>query len=153
MVGEIFASLGAIKTAFDMAQGLSNIHDAAVRDRAIIELQKEILAAQAAQFALVEQVDTLEKEVIKFETWEAEKKKWELKDLGRGALAYMLKPDCRGTEPPHWACTNCYGNRRISIIQHIRIRGEGREFSCPSCHSSLNPSLDALNNGGYRWLD
>ena len=41
MVGEIFRGLSAIKTAFDMAQGLQNIHDAVTRDRAIIEPQKK----------------------------------------------------------------------------------------------------------------
>ena len=31
------------------------------------------------------------------------------KDVDAGALVYMLKPDERGTEPPHWLCANCYG--------------------------------------------
>jgi hypothetical protein len=34
MVGEALAGLSALKTAFDMAQGLKNIHDATIRDRA-----------------------------------------------------------------------------------------------------------------------
>jgi hypothetical protein len=31
MVGELFAGLGAIKTAFDMAQALEKIHDVGTR--------------------------------------------------------------------------------------------------------------------------
>jgi hypothetical protein len=69
MVGEALAGLSAIKTAFDMAQGLQKIHDAVARDRAIIELQKEILAAQAAQSALIETVGDLKKRVAELETW------------------------------------------------------------------------------------
>ena len=52
MVGEAIAGLSAVKTAFDMAKALQNIHDTVARDRAVIELQKEILSAQVAQAAL-----------------------------------------------------------------------------------------------------
>ena len=54
VVAETIAGLGAIKTAFDMAKALENIHEAVARDRAVIDLQKEILAAQSAQAALVD---------------------------------------------------------------------------------------------------
>jgi hypothetical protein len=91
MVGEAFAGLSAIKTAFDMAQGLQKIHDAVARDRAVIELQKEILAAQATQSALLDRVGQLEKEIARFETWDREKQRYERKNVGFGAYAYMLK--------------------------------------------------------------
>jgi len=42
MVGEVFAGLGAIKTAFDIAKGLKDIDDAARRNAAVIELQQKI---------------------------------------------------------------------------------------------------------------
>jgi hypothetical protein len=38
VVAETLASLNAVKTAFDMAKALQNIHDATARDRAVIEL-------------------------------------------------------------------------------------------------------------------
>lgn len=155
MVGEVFAGLSAIKTAFDMAKGLNDIHDATTRDRAIIELQKEILSAQSTQFALVERINTLEKEVAKFETWAAEEQQYELKDLGWGAFAFMLKPEARGAKPPHWVCTNCYGDRRISIIQHTAKRSEGSSYSCPSCGNTIRPSNDSFETGTShcKWLD
>src|SRR5262249_3392802 len=56
MVGEVFAGLGAIKTAFDIAKGLKDIDDAARRNAAVIELQEKILAAQQEQMALVERI-------------------------------------------------------------------------------------------------
>jgi uncharacterized protein YlxW (UPF0749 family) len=73
MVGEVIAGLGAIKTAFDMAQGLQKIHDTVGRDRAIMELQKEILAAQQAQSTLIERVGDLEKEMTRLRAWDADK--------------------------------------------------------------------------------
>ena len=69
VVTETIAGLSAIKTAFDMTKALKDINDAAIRNAAVIELQEKILAAQAAQFALVERVGELEKEVTRFETW------------------------------------------------------------------------------------
>jgi hypothetical protein len=72
VAAEIYAGLGAIKTAFDMAQGLKAISDATVRNPAVIELQEKILTAQHTQAALVERVRELEKEVASFKDWKAD---------------------------------------------------------------------------------
>ena len=45
MILETISGLGAVKTAFDMTKALQNIHDTVAHDRAVIDLQKEILAA------------------------------------------------------------------------------------------------------------
>jgi hypothetical protein len=153
MVAEVFAGLGAFKAMYDTAKALKDINDAAVRNSVVIELQEKILSAREAQAALLDRVRDLEKEMASFEAWETEKKRYELKDLGWGALAYMLKPDTRGAEPPHWACTNCYGNRRISIVQYTIKKGEGMRYCCPACSAIINPSTDALNGNSAKWLD
>jgi len=51
---------------------LQKIHDVTARDRAVIELQKEILTAQAAQATLIETIGDLKKRVAEFETWATE---------------------------------------------------------------------------------
>jgi hypothetical protein len=156
MVGEVFAGLGAIKTALELVKGLKDIDDAARRNAAVIELQEKILAAQEAQTALLERISALKKEVADFETWNAEKEQYELKKLGGGALTYMLKRDARGTKPPHWVCAHCYGERRISIIQYTSIKkGAGNGYFCPARHNEIKPSQDVFDAGAatYRWLD
>jgi rubrerythrin len=147
MVGELFAGLSALKAALDMSQTLSNIHDVTTRDRAIIELQKEILSAQAAQIGLIERVGELEKEVANFETRAAEKQRYELKDLEWGAFAHMLKPAERGISPPHWVCTNCYEHRHIATLQHPMVQGRAQVWKCPSCNSEITPGTT------LRWID
>lgn len=148
MIGEAFAGLSAIKTAFDMTQGLQSIHDAVARDRAVIELQKEILLAQSAQAALLDRVSQLEKEVARFETWDAEKKRYELKALRVDVFAYMLKPDSRGVEPPHWLCANCYEQRKKSIFQWTPETAVARRvYRCPACNASIAPASEP------KWLD
>jgi uncharacterized protein YlxW (UPF0749 family) len=74
--------LNAAKTAFDMAKALQNIQDASARDRAVIDLQREILLAQEQQFALAQRVHELQEKVARFEAWDAEKKRYQLKDCG-----------------------------------------------------------------------
>jgi uncharacterized protein YlxW (UPF0749 family) len=83
MAGEVFAGSSALKSALDIAKGLKDIADATARNAAVIELQEQILSAQAAQFTLLERISGLEKEVASLKTWEADKQRYELKDLGR----------------------------------------------------------------------
>lgn len=149
MVGEALAGLGAIKTAFDMAKALKDINDATIRQGAAIELQQQILTAQAEQSALLDEIRALKEIVASFETWATEKKRYELKQLGEaGTTAYMLKKAERGSEPPHWVCTNCYGNRRISIFQMTtEIEYRRRVHECPACKNRVKPTIEPA------WMD
>jgi hypothetical protein len=148
MVGELFAGLSGFKSMYDMAKALKDINDATVRNGAIIELQEKILSAREAQSALLQRVSELEKEVARFEAWEREKQNYELKDLGYGAFAYMLKPGMHGTEPPHWVCTNCYEHGRKATLQCVMVKGTGQVWTCPSCESTIHPKENLP-----RWMD
>jgi len=133
MAGEIFASLGAIKTAFDMAKALENIHDVTTRDRAVIDLQKEILAAQQQQASLIEQVGHLEKEVARLKAWEADKQRYELAELAPGIVAFAVQDTMRNGEPPHHICANCCASGKKSYLQQ-HVRGPYYdEFKCHTC--------------------
>ena len=153
MVAEIYGGISALKAAFDIAKGLKDINDATVRNTTAIELQQKIMAALVTQSTLLERISELEKEMARFEKWEAEKERYELKNLGRAsAFAYMLKPDTRGSEPPHWVCANCYRQRQISIVQHTA--GPTRPgYACPACETTVTPRNLAFAEGGLRWLD
>jgi hypothetical protein len=140
MASELIAGLGLLKTAFDMAKGLKDISDATIRNGAVIELQEMILSAQQQQSALIERVRELEKEVARFETWEAEKQRYELKEVPglNHVLAYTLKPEAQSSEPPHWICTNCYENRKRSILQpEERVPGRAKVLVCNNCGSDF----------------
>jgi hypothetical protein len=117
MVGEAFAGLSAIKTAFDIAKGLKDIDDATRRNAAVIELQEKILTAQTEQLDLINRVRDLEKKVDSFETWEAEKQRYRLTQLSSGVTAYALKQGMENGEPPHFICGNCYQEHHKSILQ------------------------------------
>ena len=138
MVAEIYAGLSAFKTMFDLAKGLKDINDATVRNVAVIALQEQILSAQMQQAELIERVGQLEKEVAAFDKWDSEKEKYDLKTVAStGMLAYMLKPDARSSQPPHWICTNCYQNRKPSIVQYFDSAGRDLIFKCHDCTATF----------------
>jgi len=150
MVAEVFAGIGAFKAMFDMARALKDINDAATRNAAVIELQGQILSAQMEQAKLVEHVSTLEKQIADFEKWDAEKQKYELKQIsGLGAFAYMLKLEARGTEPPHWLCTQCYENRKKSVVQIFGEMGADSIYKCPGCTAVFR----ARRGERPKWID
>ena len=138
MVGEVFAGLGALKTAFDIAKGLKDIDDAARRNAAVIELQEKILAAREAQSALLDRVSELEEKVVSFEKCDTEKERYELKELipASPTFAYTLKPNAQPPEKFHCICATCYQNRIKSILQFARslFPSEQKILRCPVSH-------------------
>lgn len=133
MVGEVFAGLSALKTAFDIAKGLKDIDDATRRNAAVIELQEKILLAQETQSTLVNRVSDLEKEVVRLKNWEADKKRYQLSDIGRGVVALALKPVMSSGEPPHYICADCAANGKKSYLQP-HIRGSYYDqYKCNGC--------------------
>lgn len=143
MVAEVFAGLGSIKPAFDIAKGLKDIDDTTRRNAAIIELQEKILSAQAAQAELVETVGSLKKRVTELEEWDADKQRYELKSVAPGSFAYALKQNAYGSAPAHQICAACYGRNKKFILQimpnstaHIHL-GIPTKYQCPECKSEI----------------
>ena len=138
MVAEIFGGISALKTAFDMAKGLENIHETVARDRATIDLQKGILAAQREQVALVDAIGSLKARVAELEAWGADKQRYQATDIGRGLTAYTLKPGMENGENPHKLCANCYNRGVKSVLQpEIRNPGMCNVLVCHECGSDL----------------
>jgi hypothetical protein len=145
VVSETIAGLGAFKTAFDMAKALQGIHDTTERDRAVINLQKEILSAQAEQFSLLQQVSALEAKLASFDTWETEKQKYELKALRRTGIAYVLRPEERVGKPPHGICPHCYERKIKSILQsNGQVKWTDHLWICSSCNTKVAASSEAF---------
>ena len=138
MASELITGLGLFKTMLDMAKGLKNMNDAAIRNAAVIELQEHILNAQEQQSALVDEVRNLKEQVVEMEKWDADKERYQLKEIASGQFAYALKEEASGTEPAHMLCANCYGQNQKSILQ-TEIRNPGRHtvLFCQRCGGDL----------------
>lgn len=133
MVGEILAGLGAFKAMLDVAKGLKDLNDAAARNAVAIDLQEKILTAQEQQSTLIERVRTLEKEMARFEAWDAEKQRYELKKLPPGVHVYSLKAGAANGEPAHDLCANCYQQGKKSILNSDEPNNGITRLHCPSC--------------------
>lgn len=137
MAAELITGLGALKTAFDLARGLKDMSDAATRNSAVIELQEKILAAQQAQAVLVERVGELEKEVDRLKDWEADKQRYELRELAPGVVAFAIKDGMRNGEPFHRICANCCASGKKSYLQQFARGDYYDEYRCHSCGQML----------------
>jgi hypothetical protein len=145
MAGELIAGIGLFKTMLDMAKGLKDMNDAAIRNGAVIDLQEKILTAREAQTLLLERIGYLEKEVARFETWEADKQRYALKDVGLGSLAYTVNESMRGSEPSHQICAACYQHGKKSILQPRDI-GLDKMLVCPECKTQFKIGNIALGS-------
>lgn len=134
VVAETMAGIGLFKSAIDMAKTLKELNDEAARASVAVDLTQKILAAQENQMALVQRVNNLEKELIRFETWESEKKRYHLHQVASGRFAYLLKRSEANGEPCHTLCANCYdqGDKRTLQSNGSRFTDE-HALACPSC--------------------
>lgn len=148
---DIAAGLTSLKAAFDLAKTLVGVHDQAVVRAKVIELQEQILAAQASavtaqtdQAGLLKRVGELEKELADLKAWEADKQRYELTEIQQATrkgkvFVYTLKEETHSSEPKHSLCPNCYQNGRKSILQPITLdQGMIDLLVCQSCNGEIN---------------
>ena len=142
MASELIAGLSIFKSLYDSAKALKDINDSTVRNTAVIELQEKILAAREAQSTLLDRVSELEEQVAGFEKWDAEKERYELKQMVLAAptFAYTLKPEAQPPETFHCICASCYQNRVKSILQFSQTVAwtEEKILACPVCKTEVH---------------
>ncbi|WDR06565.1 hypothetical protein PSQ90_03630 [Devosia rhodophyticola] len=154
MAGELMTGMTIFKSLLDTASGLKDIHDATLRDQVAFMLQKQILEAQAAQFALVEEVGNLKTKLSKLENWETEKLRYKLERQDPGVFMYGLKPDMDNGEPDHKLCATCYNDGQKSILH--TDHGSGLTYwKCQKCgfeEHSGRFNISGNRNEGAGWM-
>lgn len=146
----ISGAMSALKTAGDLTKLIIASHDASVMREKAIELQAQIftaqqnaLTAQSDQFALLERVRELKKHIADLEAWDTEKQRYEMKRLSSGSIAYSLKADASGSEPPHYICAACYQHGKKFILQKMQQNIASLQLAkppmlrCPECKSEI----------------
>jgi hypothetical protein len=142
-----------LSAASDGTQKLIEMRDLIKFGDALGKLQAQILSAQqgalagyARELSLLEEIGGLKKRVADLEAWERDKGRYERKNVGFGAYAYVLKKPERGSETPHWACTNCYEHGKIVTLQYGRLKDRGPPtWRCPSCKNEIDPGVANAN--------
>ena len=141
----IAGMLQSFRAITDLGKALLGMRDAALIREKVIELNGEILSAQASalatqadQLALLKRVGELEKEVTDLKAWDAEKQKYELSQIVPGVFAYSLKKEAGIAGALHQICTHCYEDRRKSVLQReIRTPGRCVVLVCFTCGADL----------------
>lgn len=153
MIAEIGAGLSSLKAAKDILQAMNGMQTAAaVNDIKltlqghILEAQEGLFRAQEAQTTAARRIAELEEEVLSLKDWSGEKQRYQLVDVGRGAVTYMVKLGAENDEPPHWLCASCFNQGRKSFMQNkgngvgnrtAAERGLDKTFACDMCMSSF----------------
>lgn len=155
MIEAIKAGYDSIKGALDIAQGFQALKTEAAVNQAVINIQRSLLEAQRAlneadarHTADLARVSELEQQVMKLKDWSAERERYHLVDVWRGALAYMPKPGMEDGKPAHWLCVNCFEQGRKSPLQfkgqdQTKTGGLGPEssYGCDACRASIKVSF------------
>src|SRR5262249_35711737 len=138
-------TLGTLKTAYDLAKDLVNLHDTIARQEKVTELQRQILDAQQSAIdanqeraTLMETISELKSKVAQLEAWNTEKERYKKVEVAKGVIAYALKEGMESGEPAHYACTDCYSDNKISILKsETLVPGRYPVLSCHRCGSVL----------------
>lgn len=139
------AALSSLNAAKDIAQAMIGLRDNAAFQTKPLEFQSKLLDANRAAFAAqderaapLERIRALEEKVASFETWEAEKQRYELKPFGTG-VAYLLKPEAQATETSHQLYANCFARGKKSFLARVpnntarTALGMGTSYRCSEC--------------------
>jgi hypothetical protein len=138
----ISAISSSLNSVINLSKAFVDVRDATLIQGKVFELQRAIIDAQQHVFAaneerstLIERVTDLEKELTNFKNWETEKKRYTLTALpNNGGLAYLLKPEMENGEPSHYICAFCYNESKKSILQtQIRNPGMARVLARHGC--------------------
>src|SRR5467141_3021959 len=95
-VSAFASALASLKAAKDIAEAMIGLRDAQAFQAKLLEFQSKLIdannaafAAQDERVALLERVHALEKELASLKAWEADKARYELKEVGSGTFAYV----------------------------------------------------------------
>jgi hypothetical protein len=144
MITEAISAIGGIKTAIDMAKGMSTLKSEAEINQAIIDIQRTLLEAQGAAFSdkqtianLSEEKKALETQLRNIGDWDTEKQRYVLTRSEMGAFTYDLRPELANGEVAHRLCATCFGNGKKSILHTTANHGGGEIVQCGNCKSKF----------------
>lgn len=139
------SAISSLQTAGQIAKAMSELTASIELKAKVIDLQSTILAAQNSalaahsdQFAMIERIRNLEKEIANVKAWAEEKKRYKMMPpWGNSILVvYGLKESSKGTDPPHWICAKCYDDGRRTIL-NPKKGSNNMLLHCPTCRTDM----------------
>lgn len=163
MAFELSALVSSIRVAYDLAKGIGSLKLETERNKAVADILRVLVSVEHDSIALkekydlmLEEKDALAEKLVKLEDWKLTEKRYELKQLHRGVFAYVLKEAAQAKEPIHWLCTNCWSQKKKSILQAKYDTETAARYVCLACPAEIHwkkgsdDSDDYDLNDGYR---
>lgn len=136
----ITGAISGLRAASGIASDLVAIRDQAVLQSKVIELQRIILDAQSGALSaqgllndLQEQVRLLKSELANAAGWDRIAERYRLCAYDDQKFVYALKPEFTSEQPAHLACTVCFLEKKLSILQKWNDFQGKTNFFCQSC--------------------
>lgn len=141
---EFAGLISSIRGAIDVVKELKYAYDeqTSLRTQAellerLIGIQHEALSVQNRHSELIKEKDELQKKLIEFDKWEEVTESYRLLEVQTGKFVYSLKNPQLSSEPIHWLCTNCFDDRKKSILQAVFRNDFDALYACPRCKANL----------------
>ena len=137
-IGLVTAITGATKRLSD-ARTEVKVNDVAIQLQGIVlDLQSEMMIIQSDYQQVLRSRDDLEKKLVEQEGWDKERARYQLEKIGGSCgFVYALKKSEPPVEPTHWLCSNCYEDKKKSILQFAPKSGLNR-WACPRCKTEFH---------------
>lgn len=136
--------MSALKGMSDIAAAMIGLRDAEVFRAKALEMQAQVLAANAGvlrlqeeNLALMQDLHRAEKRLAELEQWAAERERYALTEVGPLSFAYEVKDAVRGVEPQHLLCANCFHAGHKSVLQLKDRTVPGARLVCHRCSAEI----------------
>ena len=146
MITEIQSAIAGLKSAVEIIKAIYGAKLDADTKKQVDALQELIFEARQSAFnaqddlsAVKQRVTDLEAQIAQFEEWSKESQRYKLfQPTSVSGVVYGLKESESNSEPPHYLCTNCYQQRRKSLLNTYKHPDAARAvFLCPVCKSQV----------------
>ncbi len=133
MTSETIIRPKAFKTIIETVKELRDICDDPSYGETYATLLEKLIGMETAHSALRERLRELEKELAHYETWDAEKERYELVEFPGKVLIYALKKTGSNSDPLHYICPNCYQDHKKSLLQGKKYPSGIHALECQRC--------------------
>lgn len=104
----------------------------------VFNARESALNSQNQLTEVLETCTELKRKMAELIEWGEDKKRYQLfKTNSIQSVVYAIKESAANGEPPHYLCTNCYEDRRKSILNNKQTPDKWTIFDCPKCNSSV----------------
>lgn len=141
MLIEINAALQSAKVLSDWLNANKSLKNYNELASAVSEVNSKLFSTYEIISKLRERNDFLEKRAAEIEEKLTNKEKFNrevaryaLHKLKSGMLVYMIKPEHEEIGEPHYICTDCVSNGKISLFQPAL---NGTRLICDSCKKNV----------------